>query len=288
MPAIDDVLTMWPPLEGSRINGTNVLITLTAPPRLTAMARSQSTKLGSATAPPPAMPALLHNTWMRPNAAVAASAASATEVRSVTSTRNISTSAPDSSKRASAMLRSLTSPTTTFIPSDSSALVIPSPMPLAPPVTNAVLPAKFLTARPYSYSAHAVAIDRTPSHTRPNTVSPNQWTMPTTSPMRTAIKLLWRTTSTSSMPACCTHSSRNRPGASSIMSAGSSSEMYRPVAAARSARGTTPSESISTCHRASPSATSNHPAKARVDEYGKPLSSAPGSVTRTSTNTSAD
>jgi hypothetical protein len=37
---------------------------------------------------------------------------------------------------------------TTFIPSDSIALAIPSPMPLAPPVMNAVFPAKFLTPRP--------------------------------------------------------------------------------------------------------------------------------------------
>jgi hypothetical protein len=34
---------------------------------------------------------------------------------------------------------------TTLIPSDNRALLIPRPMPLAPPVTNAVLPEKFLT-----------------------------------------------------------------------------------------------------------------------------------------------
>ena len=86
IPAIDDVLTMCPPLPCSRINGTKVFTTLTAPPRFTAIARSQSAKPGSATAPPPAIPALLHNTWRRPKAAIVASAALATDSRSVTST----------------------------------------------------------------------------------------------------------------------------------------------------------------------------------------------------------
>src|ERR1700739_2956410 len=63
---------------------------------------------------------------------------------------------------------------TTFIPAPSRALAMPSPMPLAPPVTNAVLPGRFCMPRfPHTFGGDAPAdaaarhahkaLDKTPS-----------------------------------------------------------------------------------------------------------------------------
>src|SRR5262245_59625033 len=66
MPAIEEVLTMWPPSPCARISGVTILTPFTTPPRLTRRARSQASKSGSCVSPPPPMPALLHSTWILP------------------------------------------------------------------------------------------------------------------------------------------------------------------------------------------------------------------------------
>ena len=86
------------------------------------------------------MPALLQTTCTFPKMRSASSAARANPSRSVTSSSIACTFAPSSSASAVSMLSRRRSAMTTFMPAARNALVMPSPIPLAPPVTNAVLP----------------------------------------------------------------------------------------------------------------------------------------------------
>src|SRR5262245_53766496 len=86
------------------------------------------------------MPALLQRTCTFPNVRSASSAARAKPSRSVTSSSIACTFAPSSSASAVSMWSRRRSATTTFMPAPRKAFVMPSPIPLAPPVTNAVLP----------------------------------------------------------------------------------------------------------------------------------------------------
>src|SRR5262245_32193315 len=80
------------------------------------------------------MPALLQSTCTSP----ASSAARVNASRSVTSSSIVRT--PGSCSRAEPMWSRRISAITTSMPASTNAVAIPSPIPLAPPVTKAVLP----------------------------------------------------------------------------------------------------------------------------------------------------
>ena len=94
---------------------------------------------------PPGLPtpALLQTTWTFPNASYAALAACSTLKGSATSqaTPRMSGPTPRKSSTAAANAPASISASITFMPACAKARPSANPMPLAPPVTNAVLPA---------------------------------------------------------------------------------------------------------------------------------------------------
>ena len=108
------------------------------------------------------MPALLQSTWTWPKTLSASSAAREKPSRSVTSSSIACTGLPSRASRADSMWSGRRSAITTFIPAPAKAVAMPSPIPLAPPVTNAVLPATSCTVsrRPGSQGGR---LPRTPA-----------------------------------------------------------------------------------------------------------------------------
>ena len=103
-------------------------------------------------APPTATPALLHTTCTLPNVDSVASAARAMAARSVTSTCSGMTSALVGARLATAASNALSSMSAmaTFMPAAAKERAMAKPMPLAPPVTNAVLPATSFMFLPFA------------------------------------------------------------------------------------------------------------------------------------------
>ena len=88
------------------------------------------------------MPALFISTCTAPNASYAASRSRSTSSMRLTSVRTAITSDDSAATSArAASSRSLTSARHTFMPSPAKRFAAASPMPLAPPVMTATLPA---------------------------------------------------------------------------------------------------------------------------------------------------
>src|SRR3569833_1839657 len=123
--------------------GTISLVPLSTPPKLTAITRSKSSNAGSSAVPPPFTPALLHSTWIFPNAASASSAAAFRFARSATLVfTKWAALLPFNVSRALARWPSFQSAITTFMPSARNARAMPKPIPFAPPVMKATLPSR--------------------------------------------------------------------------------------------------------------------------------------------------
>ena len=141
-PAIDAVLTMWPPSPWARMCGRKLLIPWSTPIRLTSITQRQLSSEIASMPPPAATPALLQITWTLPNASYVACAARSTLWGSATSQptpRTFGLNSCSSRKAESNALGSI-SANITFMPACAKARPSARPMPEAPPVTNAVLP----------------------------------------------------------------------------------------------------------------------------------------------------
>src|ERR1700733_1535508 len=111
----------------------------TLPTRLTSSTRVHSAISMSTMAELEPMPALAKAMSRRPNPSMARAASASTSDSSDTSQRSVRIASPSSS-RTDSRAWSLTSPTTTTIPSRTNRRVAASPMPDAPPVTRATFP----------------------------------------------------------------------------------------------------------------------------------------------------
>ena len=116
---------------------------LITPSRLTPITQSQSFQVMRSMGRNTATPALLQTRCTLPKRSRVACAAPARASRSVTSTLRARHCAFDASnsRRAASKALSSTSAMTTFMPADAHDLAMPRPIPLAPPVMNATLPA---------------------------------------------------------------------------------------------------------------------------------------------------
>src|SRR5438094_381140 len=134
------------------------------PQTFTAKSHSASRSGVSITGASAPTPALLQRTSTRPKAAQARSASASTDARSVTShaTPMLRTPARASSAAASLARVASTSATTTLAPRAARARAIPRPMPLAPPVTTATLPATSMEASSAQELVGAAALERLP------------------------------------------------------------------------------------------------------------------------------
>src|SRR5262245_10300322 len=141
IPAMEAVLTMWPPSPWARMCGTKAAMPCRTPIRLTSSTHRQVS--GEALSPSPPTPALLQTTWMLPNASKDAVAARSTLAQSATSQATPRTPGPTPSRlsTAAASASASMSASMTFMPACANARPSARPMPLAPPVTNAALPA---------------------------------------------------------------------------------------------------------------------------------------------------
>ena len=152
---------MCPPSPCASSRGRNVWIPLTTPPSSTSRPQSQSSYRASVTGPRMPMPALLQSTCTLPKTRSASSAARARPSRSVTSSSIACTFCrrplPAKRSRAASRWSGRRSAITTFIPAATNASLMPRPIPLAPPVTNAVLPATSSTRRAQSPGQEAIA-----------------------------------------------------------------------------------------------------------------------------------
>src|SRR6266481_8927702 len=143
IPAIEAVLTMWPPSPWARICGRKVRTPCSTPIRLTSSTHRQLSSEMLSMPPAAATPALLQTTWTFPNAWYEAFAAHSTLTGSATSQATLRTLGPNSCRPLTASARASvsTSASITFMPACAKAAPSANPIPLAPPVTNAVLPA---------------------------------------------------------------------------------------------------------------------------------------------------
>src|SRR6185369_4323048 len=115
-----------------------------APPRFTPSAKSQSSQVASWAAPTKFTPALLQRMATFPSSRSTRSAAADQAARSVTSSSRASVVAPcfRSAAAAAATFSPRLSASATRAPARARTVAIPSPMPLAAPVTKATLPWK--------------------------------------------------------------------------------------------------------------------------------------------------
>src|SRR5918997_6576775 len=145
-PLPDDVLTTWPSSPPASIAGTKALMPWITPQTFTSSAQRQSLSVWSHIRPsaPAPTPALLHRTWTAPWASSVASRSASTEAKSATSVTTPATSNPSSRRAATVASRTgaSTSASITFMPSRAKRSPMARPMPLAPPVTTATLPAR--------------------------------------------------------------------------------------------------------------------------------------------------
>src|SRR6267378_1705906 len=124
------------------MRGTKASTPWMTPQRLTPRTHCQSRCVAVSSAPHAATPALLQRTCTAPNASKARAASACTWGSSVTSVRTPSALTPSAcaSPATAAIPRSSRSATTTLAPSRANRRINARPMPLAPPVTTAVLP----------------------------------------------------------------------------------------------------------------------------------------------------
>src|SRR5258705_5860034 len=143
MPAIDAVLTIWPPSPWPRICGRKARMPCSTPIRLTSSTQRQLSREMLSMPPPAATPALLQTTCTLPKASKDSLAACSTLAASATSQTVPRTSVANSCRPLTAACSAVVSMSAsiTFMPACANARPSASPMPLAPPVTKAVLPA---------------------------------------------------------------------------------------------------------------------------------------------------
>src|ERR1051325_5545328 len=143
-PAMDAVLTMWPPSRRGRSRGTNVSTPCTTPQKLTPIVYSQSACVESAISPKVATPALLQTMWTAPRRRSAVSASARTLSSDVTSVGTVTTSAPATARSFAtpAMAPSFRSARTIRAPRAAKALAMAAPIPPPPPVMTATRPRK--------------------------------------------------------------------------------------------------------------------------------------------------
>src|SRR5271163_1372396 len=151
---MEAVLTMWPPSPWARMCGRKVRTPCSTPMRLTSSTHRHVSSEMSSMPPPPATPALLQTTWTFPNASYDASAACSTLEGSVTSQPTPRTPSPRRRKLSTATASAFVSMSAsiTCIPASAKARPSANPIPLAPPVTNAVLPTRSRMAPLYELS----------------------------------------------------------------------------------------------------------------------------------------
>src|SRR6266545_4354569 len=133
------------PLGILQMRGTKASTPWMTPQRLTASTHSQSRWVAASSPPWMATPALLQTMCTPPISAQARSARASTEASFVTSVLTVSALVPAffTPAAVSAMPASSMSATTTWAPSPAKARQRARPIPLAPPVTTAVLPLRF-------------------------------------------------------------------------------------------------------------------------------------------------
>src|SRR5260221_3665745 len=151
-PASEAVLTICPPSPWLSISGTKISTPLATPFRLTSSTQRHSSSVSRSIGAETATPALLTTTWTLPNLEIVSSAALRIESRldtsATTPSQRICLSRSDCTARVSAP--SSISASMTFMPSAPNASAIARPMPLAPPVTNAVLSRNSFITAPFA------------------------------------------------------------------------------------------------------------------------------------------
>ena len=155
-PATEAVLTTWHSLSCFSMIGTKTRMPWSTPQRLTPSTHCQSASVNSQDAPTTGgTPALLQRMWTAPNASIVLAARASTSAARETSVRTGSTVAPPAfiSDAVLARAPSSTSARTTFIPSAAKRSAIARPMPLAAPVTTAVLPLNSFMPPPFRISS---------------------------------------------------------------------------------------------------------------------------------------
>src|SRR5215813_12707128 len=169
-PAIDAVLTTWPPSRWAIMRGRKASSPWITPQRLTPRVHSQSRCVAVSSPPQIATPALLQSTWTRPSVENARSARAWTWARSLTSVRTPIARPPRASMRLTVSLRpvSSTSATTRAAPSAARLSARARPMPLAAPVTTPTRPLNDSTAVSLCFRNYAEAL---PSSSGRSTVS---------------------------------------------------------------------------------------------------------------------
>ena len=125
-PPIEDQFTIAPPPVGT-IALTPCFVPSITPLRSTAMIRSYSSSVTSASPCAPAMPATFSTASTRPNASIAVANMAATCASSVTSAPKATTASPSSS--AVSFSRPLTSTARTFAPSRTNTRVVARAIP---------------------------------------------------------------------------------------------------------------------------------------------------------------
>src|SRR5438552_16267299 len=152
-PAIEAVLTTWPPAPCAISRGTKISRPWTTPQKLTRIVYSQSAWVAVASWPNVPTPALLQTTWTAPNRRSAASASARTLARCVTSVGTARTEAPPAVIRSAtrAIAASSRSARTIRAPRAANASARAAPMPPPPPVITAT------RSRKWSMGASSVA-----------------------------------------------------------------------------------------------------------------------------------
>src|SRR5215468_542387 len=138
-PAIEAVLTMWPPCPCSTSSGTKVSTPCTTPQKFTFIVNAQSRWVDCRISPKVATPALLQMMWAPPKCRRDAAASACTLSSRVTSVGTPTTVAPAPCSsmidlRSAASSRSAR---TTLAPRAAKARAIAMPIPPAPPVMTA-------------------------------------------------------------------------------------------------------------------------------------------------------
>ena len=120
------------------------------PRAFTSITRSQFATVASSRVPATRIPALLTSTSSLPNASIVASMAACHDSGRVTSRWTYSACPPISFISASTLRpsSSSTSPNATFAPSRANSRASAAPIPRAPPLTNATLPASLMCQPP--------------------------------------------------------------------------------------------------------------------------------------------
>ena len=144
IPLNEAVLTICASSPCSSMPGKKTLIPLCGPQKFTSWVMRHRSSGVSSTFAPPVTPALLHKRCKGPKVRSTALAALAKASRSVESTLIVSTRSVICLRCCSALVSasSRMSVMTTFISWRANVVAIPSPIPVLPPVINAVLPAR--------------------------------------------------------------------------------------------------------------------------------------------------